>query len=276
MPEIISCSSGDLSNILKTYEGASLVNQYLLLTNNNISSFSVTFAEDADLSNMDVYLDSELLSSTDYTLENNVVTLTFNPGDHKILFVFNETDKESSVFYIKIEEVILYNFTLNYDESEGAVAGKVDGSDYTFTIGEAGNALPLGVTIELTATASEGFAFVGWANAENKIISYDSTYIFKLLEDTTITPLFYQENENEVARIGATGYETLEAALTEAVSGDIVILLKDYALTQSITVPEDYCFYYRAVKKILLDTLVTDLTRMVYRLEEDSPFCTGL
>jgi hypothetical protein len=131
-----------------------------------------------------------------------------------------------------------YTFILNYDESEGTVVGKIDSSDYTFTIGGDGNALPLGVTIELTATAAEGFTFVGWANTGNEIISYDSTYIFELLEDVTITPLFYRENEAEVARIGATGYETLEAALAEAVSGDIVILLKDYALTGDATVPD--------------------------------------
>jgi hypothetical protein len=98
------------------------------------------------------------------------------------------------------------------------------------------------VTGDLTVTAQyamaeEGFTFVGWANAENKMISYDSTYTFELLRDVTITPLFYQANEAEVARIGATGYETLEAALSEAVSGDIVILSQDYTLAGNATVP---------------------------------------
>ena len=67
MPEIVSCSSGNLSNIIKTYEGESLVNQYLQL-NNDISSFSVTFATGTDFSNLDVYLDSQLLASSEYAI----------------------------------------------------------------------------------------------------------------------------------------------------------------------------------------------------------------
>lgn len=42
---------------------------------------------------------------------------------------------------------------------------------------------------------------------------------------------------NSVAQRNGTGYSTLEEALDGAVSGDTVVLLKDYVLTQDITVP---------------------------------------
>ncbi|MDD2283670.1 MAG: hypothetical protein PHD92_09835, partial [Eubacteriales bacterium] len=236
MPEIAACSSGNLSNIVKTYEGASLANQFLQL-DSDISSFSVTFAAGTDFSNMAVYLDSALLASSDYAIAGDTVTVTFTPGSHKILFVFSEADKESSVFYVDFAKS--YTLVLAYDDREGTVVGTANGSNYTFNIGEAGNLLAQWTTIELTAAAKEGFTFIGWTTSGNEIISYDATYTFDLFRDVTITPLFYQENPADVARIRSTGYGSLEAALADAVTGNIVILLQDYTLTQNITVPQD-------------------------------------
>ena len=99
-------------------------------------------------------------------LPDDTVTVNFDLGDHKILFVFNEADKESSVFYINIAEYKFCSFILDYDESAGTVVGTTNGNEYTFIIGEAGNLLPQKTTIQLTATPAEGYIFIGWRIGE--------------------------------------------------------------------------------------------------------------
>ena len=118
------------------------------------------------------------------------------------------------------------------DSSAGTVAGTYNSSN--LNIGE--NKIDPEVEVSLTATPKDGYHFYGWIDVSGRLLSLSNTYSFTVLGDVTITAVFAL-NDTYAARNGGTWYESLEEALNTAVSGDAVVLLKDYTLTQNATVP---------------------------------------
>ncbi|NLD26967.1 MAG: hypothetical protein GX661_06370, partial [Acholeplasmataceae bacterium] len=143
-----------------------------------------------------------------------------------------------AAFTVQLADIIYsdeseYLFYLDYDTSMGSVTASVD--NQVLNIHPAGNIVGVGHGVFLTAEANNGYIFVGWKDEGNNIISTDKVYYFVFKNETALTAVFLENSM--VARIMDAGYLSLQAALTAAVPGDIVILLRDYTLEDDIVIP---------------------------------------
>ena len=95
-----------------------------------------------------------------------------------------------------------------------------------------------GLKVPVKATLAADFEFKGWSADEGSFA--DDTSIATVYtagsDDATITAegAGASFDENDVARIGKVGYESLNAAITAANDGDTIILLKDITFESSI------------------------------------------
>jgi uncharacterized repeat protein (TIGR02543 family) len=118
IPEIISLSSGQLTDILTNTIKGIEYHRYLSLKD-DVNSLSVQFDPAADLSKMDIYLDGMNLDSSHYQLVDNELSISFDYGVHDLLLVFNEAGKENSSIYVSIKpEIEDYSISLEYEYTD--------------------------------------------------------------------------------------------------------------------------------------------------------------
>jgi len=101
--------------------------------------------------------------------------------------------------------------------------------------------------ITLLAVAESGGQFYGWKDSSGTIVSYKNDYSFVLSESKEVTAVFAPEG-HYVARRNLDQFYSedeggLEQALSDASSGDYVLVLEDYFLTSDSTVPSGVKLY---------------------------------
>lgn len=135
----------------------------------------------------------------------------------------------------------------DYDTSMGTVTAQLVGNTLTDTnLSD----MAIGSTYRLTATANSGYQFYGWMKH-----SADGTQEYQTLTsgklDVTVdqsayyTPVFAATG-TYVLRNGITFYDSttsLKTAVESAQSGDVLVLLKDTVVSESITVPVGVTLY---------------------------------
>ncbi|MDO4344254.1 MAG: Ig-like domain-containing protein, partial [Eubacteriales bacterium] len=115
---------------------------------------------------------------------------------------------------------------LSVEASEGGKAYINTDYDYTVEDGEGKDGYYLnGKQVTVTATAEEGYCFVGWKDKNGGTVSDKSTYEFNIQEDTELTAVF-QKGVARVTHNGTTSmYATLEKAFDAAEDGATIELL---------------------------------------------------
>ena len=116
-------------------------------------------------------------------------------------------------------------------ESYGSVTAKVGDQDLV-----SGGAVAGGQHVTLTAVIPEGGQFYGWKNSDGELISSELILTFTAAGEQTYTALIEEKN-HYAALIGSEFYTTLTEALTDAVSGQTVVLLRDEVITSALTIP---------------------------------------
>ena len=165
-----------------------------------------------------------------------------------------------------------YDLTVNTDHVSATYA--VNGNEpATLTSGTA-VAITEADTLTLTASAEEGYQFRGWFN-EGVRVSADPTYTVDYVNAsiTLVAEAIPAASDDPIAAIGSLRFDSLEDAFSYAVTGDTVVLLKDYTQTADITIPagvtllipcgvddEGNIEYYNEIKntKSLFRTLTID------------------
>lgn len=104
--------------------------------------------------------------------------------------------------------------------------------------------------VSLTATPNQDGQFYGWKDEEGKFVKTDADLSFTITDDRTVTAVFAPEGHFNVIR-NSQGYYAyynddnggLHQAMEDAESGDFIYLLGDYALDDSLTVPQGVTLY---------------------------------
>ena len=99
LPKVQSFSYGNVGEGLGLFFNEMLIRESWVI-NELGETFSVTFDDDADLSNLVVFLDSE---SIGFTVEENRVTVEIPSGKEKLIFAFSEEGKQNSIYYFRFE-----------------------------------------------------------------------------------------------------------------------------------------------------------------------------
>ena len=104
------------------------------------------------------------------------------------------------------------------------------------TVSGGGTGINAGVETTVTAQANSGSTFFGWV-VDGNLVSQDAVYKFLPIKDTT--PLAVFGNANTAAQNLKTGnvYNSLADAMSEAKSGDTVMLLKNCTVSTAVTIP---------------------------------------
>lgn len=136
--------------------------------------------------------------------------------------------------------------TLNINGNEyGYISA---GEDLLFEAEENTHVYDSGDTISLTAIADpeqENVRFYGWVDGEGNFLTTDETYSFMISVDTTLRAVFAPDGHYTVRHNGMfhTGVNSLVQAVNSATSGDTIVMLENYTLTQNMTVPEGVTLY---------------------------------
>ena len=150
LPQIESFSFGNVEAGLETHYNGQLIQKSWAMDGMD-GTFSVTFAADADLSNLQVFLDSE---NADFTVDGKTVTVNLANGKSKLVFAFSEEGKQNSIYYVRFEIKDDLAFTSN-NEAFGRV------------VTENGKYLR-GSVLKLQAEVlDEEARFVGWFDVTN-------------------------------------------------------------------------------------------------------------
>ena len=114
----------------------------------------------------------------------------------------------------------------NGDSKENVTETKINGSV---------NNIVKGSTTTFTAIADEGYKFFAFVDKDNNILSYNTTYSINQVNDYEIIAVFL--NNSDVARIGFNTYSSLKDAVDSAKDGDVIYLINDTTLTESLIIP---------------------------------------
>lgn len=97
------------------------------------------------------------------------------------------------------------------------------------------NNIVKGSTTTFTAIADEGYKFFAFVDKDNNVLSYNTTYTINQVNDYEIKAVFL--NNSDVARIGFNTYASLKDAVNSAKAGDVIYLINDTTLTESLIIP---------------------------------------
>ena len=85
--------------------------------------------------------------------------------------------------------------------------------------------------VAVTATAGTGYVFLGWRDANGKIVSYSSSTSIRPIADMTVSAVFAEDGIQGYWSAAGSIYSDLNAACENALNGDgLVILLNDAIL----------------------------------------------
>ncbi|MFY9422528.1 MAG: hypothetical protein WAP91_05940, partial [Bacilli bacterium] len=196
---------------------------------------------------LEIYVNDELklsLSSSTTNWDFKFLDLS-GSSQYEVRFDYIiEDENESFDFYLAnifLSKEKKQKLFLNFDTEFGSFSAYVNNQPSFLEIGEqAENQISIGDKVRLIVEANEGYYFAGWMDGNGKLLGADTDYSFIFRRELSLTAIFL--NNYYVAVVNGLGYLSLEEALEEAVPGDIVILLKDYTLTQSIVIPEGITF----------------------------------
>lgn len=147
-----------------------------------------------------------------------------------------------SSLYIKDMAVVpVSTYTINYS-SANETAGLVSATGLTGDTGATGTA-ETGKDVTVTASAKDGYRFVKWAevdaNGNMTTVCTTTAYTFAVMGDRKLVATFAPAFEGDaLAKINDVEFGSLDDALTYATGGDTIILLKDFTLTESLTIPK--------------------------------------
>jgi len=124
---------------------------------------------------------------------------------------------ENCTIYAEFRDLTAYSITVESDASRGTVAtsGVWDGVCYQDT------------QVTLTASPASGYAFLGWTDAEGKVVSNANPYSFVPTADVTVKAVFSNPSAEAWFKVDGYLFSDLNAA---AAAGTTVVLAADGTL----------------------------------------------
>lgn len=122
-----------------------------------------------------------------------------------------------------------YTQSLRFENS-GSFTATVDGN-----ILENGATFPVGTSVTLCATPSDGNIFYGWI-INGELVSDEREYTFVLVKDSLVECVM-QELGYYVAKDGNNFYETLNKAVTTSSESRTIYLINDFTLVEDLVIP---------------------------------------
>lgn len=158
-------------------------------------------------------------------------------AETSVYFIYSKNGKTNAgedLARIKALEFRCGTFTvtpISSDETYGTVS--VVGDD----------TVAAGMPVSVKAQTKTGGTFFGWQQ-DGSLVSTDTTYTFPLNEDTEIKAIFGNADAVEVKNpdSGDIFYSVIDA-LSQAQSGDRLMLMKDVTINENVTVPSGVTFY---------------------------------
>ena len=210
-------------------------------------------------SNLEWYASGEVIPGTDgwATCTISIDETAFaDSEDAVICIVYQHGIYWDDIDYTDLNYAAIRNVTYStggredvissYDTAMGTVTAQLVGD--TLTDADISD-LDIGSTYRLTATANSGYQFYGWVKHSGSTVEYQTLSNGKLdvTVDTTAyyTPIFGPTG-TYVLRNGTTFYDSttsLKTAIESAASGDVLVLLKDAAVSEDITIPAGVTLY---------------------------------
>lgn len=98
-----------------------------------------------------------------------------------------------------------------------------------------GDTFPVGTTVTLSATPSEGNVFYGWI-IQGELVSTDREYTFVLVKDSLIECVM-QDETYYVAKDGKDFYTSLNEAVSKSSETRTIYMINDSTLTEDLVIP---------------------------------------
>ena len=175
-------------------------------------------------------VDGEPVSSTDATISKTVAS-------KGVVELYLHTNKVTDTTLTLSDFALLDNVGA---QASVAITGKgtvsVDGAGVAN-----GESAPIDANSQFVATPASGYTFMGWVDANNKILSHDATYKPGWTADSSIHAIF-ADSSIPCFRVGKEYlYADLDSALTMATSGKasskVVVVANSATLTGSHSIP---------------------------------------
>lgn len=249
-------SGATISQIAFTVkEAGTFTFDYEISTNSSGATYMMAYSVNDEIT-LDNYKTTSMNSSTNYrgsvdwSTDTIIITEDMLENDSAtvyIAYVCNSNYATAS-YYVAIANVEFVSGEREIDIS--ATGGSVSG----FTNGDTA---VIGKEITLTASADSGNRFYGWVyNGEFQHCEDTFTFNVSVDESNSVEAVFAADGTYE-ARGGGTFYTAdsggLEKALTEAKSGETVMLFEDKTLTSDITIPTGVTLYIPFDENIYYD-----------------------